>query len=449
MQKNPFHHLPDIKFLVGLILILDLLCIPLFSQAWGRESAPLTLDQAKAMALENNPSPAAALERIRQAREEVAQARAAFGPTLTSNLGYNYTEAVDAPAQDETKHTAQVTATQVLFDGFYRKYAALSAQYGEEIQTAALEEAQRLLSWSVSQAFVNVHLARENIRIAQSDMDFNQEQEQEAALKQKLGTGSLSDRLNFQTKVISARSTLADARQEWTAARIGLAALLGFADARLPGGLELAPLPQPGDAGVQTDLKELADQRPDLRQSRLNVDQAQAQVKMAQSEFYPTLSLTGGYGTTSGDHTLDTGDMGASIGLSVNITLFDGGSRTSKVRQARARKKELEATLKSDELTAMSQLRTGRAKIATARGKLDLQKENTQLILKTRNLVEKEYQAGQVSLVRLNEAQNNLVTAQGNLAMARADLALALEEFDYYSGGNIPARPDQTQKERL
>ncbi len=51
--------------------------------------------------------------------------------------------------------------------------------------------------------------------------------------------------------------------------------------------------------------------------------------------------------------------------------------------------------------------------------------------------MEKEYNAGQVSLVRLNEAQNDLVSAMGDLAIARVSMILALEAFDYYTGENI------------
>ena len=47
------------------------------------------------------------------------------------------------------------------------------------------------------------------------------------------------------------------------------------------------------------------------------------------------------------------------------------------------------------------------------------------LVQANRDLVEKEYAAGQAFLVRLNEAQRNLVTAQSRLALALATMRQA------------------------
>ncbi len=424
---------------IFLVMVLDLILLTALALLPSPARA-MTLDQAKTMALEKAPTMAATREQIEQAREAVSQARATYLPTLSAKASYAYTEAVGNAQADETQHTAQLTATQLLFDGFQRKYTLLSAQYGEGMSRAALEDARRLLAWSVAQAWINVELARENIAIAQSNMAFNQKQTQEAIVKQEAGTGSLSDRLNFETKVVTARTTLLDARQSLKEARLGLAALMGYDTAQLPGDLQLAPLEIKESAPIPlaTDLEALADQRPDVRQSALAIDQAQAAIGQARSQYYPSLSLTGGYGTRTGDHVVDSSNMGASLALEVSVDLFDGGSRESKVRQARSSLKEKESTLESTRITALSELRTSLTQMETAREKLALQRENTRLIQRTRDLVEQEYQAGQVSLVRLNEAQNDLVSAQGSLAMAQTNLALAMEAFDYYSGNNIP-----------
>jgi outer membrane protein TolC len=54
-----------------------------------------------------------------------------------------------------------------------------------------------------------------------------------------------------------------------------------------------------------------------------------------------------------------------------------------------------------------------------------LQRVNADLVRENRDLVEKEYLAGQGSLVRLNEAQRDLSTAQSRLALALVSLRQA------------------------
>lgn len=409
---------------------------------------PLTLERAKEIALKNNPSLDSALERINQAKEAVAQARAAYFPTISAASGKNYTEnrSNSASAINETLYTVQMSATQVLFDGFYRKYSIQAAKYGEKKSNAALLDARRILSWSVAQAVLNAQLARENISIARSDMKFNQDQETEASAKEQMGTGSYSDVLNFKTKVNTAKSALLTARQDFTEAIHGLAALMGYENARLPRGMALAALnthekknPRYSKIDSLSDdkIQHLARKRPDLEQAALAIEEARAQVKAARAEYFPTVYLTGGYGTQAGDGFDDTDSMGTSLGLNLSFDLFTGGSTGSKIRQGLAGQRELEENMKKTSTNAMAALHTSKEKISTARQQLALQKENTALIKTTRDLVQKEYQSGQTSLVRLNEAQNDLVSAMGKLAIAHISLALALEEFDYYTGQNF------------
>ena len=49
---------------------------------------------------------------------------------------------------------------------------------------------------------------------------------------------------------------------------------------------------------------------------------------------------------------------------------------------------------------------------------------------RNRDLVEKEYQAGQASLVRLNQAQLDLTSQQASLARAQVSLMQAQTDFD-------------------
>jgi len=127
----------------------------------------------------------------------------------------------------------------------------------------------------------------------------------------------------------------------------------------------------------------------------------------------------------------------ASLGINVSFDLFTGGTTGSNIRQALSAQRELEDNRNKTTITAMADIRTSMEKISTARLQLALQKENTRLIKTTRNLVKLEYQSSQTSLVRLNEAQNELVSAMGNLAIAQISLTLAREEFDYYTGQNL------------
>ena len=410
----------------------------------------LTLARAKQTALENSPTLAAARERVAQAVEAIAQAQADYMPTIGLNSSWDYSEETEASlGTSQDKYTNAISATQVLFQGFYRKYNTLSAKYGEKMNLAAHEDAQRTLIWSVSQSYLNAQQALENIRIAQSDMSFNLEQEKEAEAKERMGTGSYSDVLNFKTKVNSAKSEVIQAQQDFQEACYGLAALMGYEDSRLPEGMAIQALNDLGETdnktglqafNLQADILTVLEKRPDLKEDRLAVQDAQARIERGKSGYFPTISLTGAYGASGVDdfdYINDDDYMGASVGVEVSFELFSGGSTRSAIRSVAAEKRALEKELDDARITATKEIRSAFDNVTSSGQKLELQQENTQLIKITRDLVKKEYDVGQASLVRLNEAQNDLVSAQGQLADAQVSLLLALEELDYYTGRNI------------
>ncbi|MCG8616534.1 MAG: TolC family protein [Desulfobacterales bacterium] len=406
----------------------------------------LTLARAKQIALENSPTLSAAKENLVQAMETIRQARAEYLPTVALTSSWDYDEKTDLSASSqEEAYTNTLSATQVLFQGFYRKYNTLSAQYGQKMSLESLADAKRTLIWSVSQSFLNLQLASENIRIAESDMAFNQDQLKEAEAKERLGTGSYSDVLNYKTKVNTAKAALIEARQSYKEYGFGLAALMGYADARLPDNTRIQALataeeaaePEKRDADV--DIDTVLDTRTDLVVDDLAVRDADARINRARSDYLPTVSLTGGYGVSGAENLdgLDDSDnMGSSVGVSISFELFSGGAIRSSVRTVMSEKRELEADRKDARITAVSEIRTALESVASARETLTLQAETTRLTGETRDLVKKEYDAGQASLVRMNEAQNDLVAAEGDLADARVSLLLALEELDYYTGAN-------------
>jgi len=407
----------------------------------------LTLARSKQIALKSSPSLDLVRERMIQAREIIAQARASFLPTLSLDGSWGYTQDTDAVSTtaNENIYTHGISATQVLFDGFERKYSLVSAKWEERQSVEAQKEAESLLIWSVASAYLDVQLAGEDIKIAASNMEYNQQLAREAQAKEKAGTGSLSDLLNFETKVNLAKSSLIHARQEYKEAVYVLASLMGYKNSRLPTGMELASLEKlslivaiSGDRKIQ--METILENRPDLKQSQYAVQEAQAGIQGERSDYFPIVSLTGSYGASpvyEAQYLNDKDYMGASLGINVSFEIFSGGSTRSKVRQAQSKKRELEKSLEKAKIEAQSEILSAADNIASAKEQLRLQETNAGLMEKTRDLVEKEYKAGQQSLVRLNQAQNDLVATLGDLASARVSLILALEAYDYYTGQNI------------
>ena len=104
------------------------------------------------------------------------------------------------------------------------------------------------------------------------------------------------------------------------------------------------------------------------------------------------------------------------------------------MNEAKFAKKEAENTFEDTMISVKREVREAQENLCSAQEQLVLQRSNAQLVRQNRELVEKEYAAGQTSLVRLNEAQRDLIGAEARLALARVSLRQAWQDVKAATG---------------
>ena len=417
----------------------------------------LDLQTVQKIALENNPGLDAAAARVAQAKQRVAQASSAYWPRIdadasgrrvwlsdvekASRLALARVFDPDATVDDpEDQYNLGLSANYALFTGFERKFANAAASYGESQSLQAQQDAWRLLLAAVASGYYSAQLALQAIAIAKADEQFNQRQFSEAAARRRVGVGSLSDELNFEVRVNSARTELINAQREYEITLYALSELMGIPSARFPSGVTLEPL-QPethkdmqapdAEAAIATALKK----RPDLLQIEYAIAQAEADIGVARSDYYPRIGISGNIeGGRTDNPGFSVDEFGGSAALVLSYNLFSGGSKRATIREVKARKTEFEKQLDQLRNTIAFEVREAAARVRQTQEQVVLQEASLKLVEKNRDLVEKEYNAGQASLVRLNEAQRDLTTTQGRLALARVELRRALKLLEAATG---------------
>lgn len=444
-----------------IIIILSVKCLAQDIQDNQTESLDLNtirvldLKTAGKIALADNPSLAAAQARVRQAKQRVLQARSAYWPRLDARASASRVSLSDNDYQTnltnaslfgatiddpEDYYKGELTATWVLFNGFERKFSNAAARYGEGRSESAQKDSKRLLLSSVAGAYFAAQLALENIAIAKADEVFNQQQLMEAKARRRVGSGSLSDELNFEVRVNSAKAKRINAEKAYEVAMFGLAAILGVPGAVFPANLELAklehetpeelflPVPDPLISYAQSH-------RPDVLQSEFSLKQAISEIKITRAKFFPTVNLLATMeGNRAGNGSFENEDFGNTVAVVLEYNLFAGGANRAKLREAKAKQVEVEKAMEDVRLKVSSEVRSSLAKLNSAQKELVLQRSNADLVRQNRNLVEKEYEAGLGSLVRLNEAQRDFTAAQSRLALALVSLRQAWFNLETDSG---------------
>lgn len=439
--------------------------------AWGEETgqpvAPdineikvLDLHTAQSLALAANPNIHAALERVEQARARLRQAAAAWWPSvdLTGSAGRTrmsetelqrsqalaslYGESIDRTSEN---YSAGVQASWILFNGFFRSFREEQAQYGTKSADAARRDVQRLLVSAVAEAYLNAQLAQTNVKIAQADKEFYNQQLTDAENRFEVGAGPWGDVLNIKVQLNSARTNYLLSSREYEAAGYGLAALLGLPDAVLPGHISLDELDTGIDlSGEKEDpeqlIRDALEQRPDVAEMISRVKEAEAGVGMAKAPFYPSLQLTGAVnGFRQGDISLTGDDFGDSILLNLTWNLYAGGADKAGRIEAEHLHREARYILADLRNQVAAEVRQDVVLLEAAREQVILQRESVTLVEENRELAKNEYEAGEASLVRLNEAQRDLTTTFSRLAQAQVAYNRARQRLLASTGRNIDA----------
>ena len=425
-----------------------------------------TLDLATAqdIALKDNPSMAAAMARVRQARARVRQAAAAWWPSLDLSVSGSHVRLPDSflllssaaasypqsGGQSYDEYTAGIQAAWVLFDGFYRSFNRQQASFGEKSARDARRDARRLLISAVARAFLNAQLAQTKVRIARADKNFYDQQLRDAENRYKVGTGAWGDVLNIKVQINSAKTSLMLAAREFEAAGYGLAALLGLPGAVLPPGLDLAPLNRNLDTGGHEEnpeqlIAEALARRPDVQRLEMQLHGSEAATGAARAPFYPKLQLAGAVnGVRLGDAALSGEDFGNTVSLSLAWNLFAGGADRARLFAARQKQRETGFTLADLRNRVAAEIRQDIARLAAAREQVRLQRDSVKLVAENRDLAKNEYEAGEASLVRLNEAQRDLTTTHSRLAQALVAFHLARQNLLAATGRNLARFEKQT-----
>lgn len=462
------------------------------------ETAVLDLATAQSIALEQNPSLHAVEELVLQARERVKQARSSYLPQISAEYTATHTELSDQTLQEANeqvrrqvisglgqsvgrafsssnpnagvsaatgalfnlytgsiaydsiddsveRYQANVTAQFLVFDGFARRYQYAQARFGAQETEAARREARRLILDAVAQAYYGVQLAREGVDIFDADMTFNTRLLDDAKARRAQGLGSLSDELNFEVLLRAAKAQLIVAEGDYRGARIALASLMGLPGAALPETTEIAPLEnETADEMTLPEAEPLLSKalqlRPDVDRQELGARRANAAVGQKKGKYYPQVgAFASADATRSENSEINSGDIATTVGINVKYDLFTGGRNRAAVAEARHAAREAQARLEDAEINAQKEVRQALEKLRTAQTSLILQRTSAELVEKNRDLVEKEYDAGQTALVRLNQAQRDLVAAQARLALARVSLKSAWHNLRTATGETVAA----------
>jgi outer membrane protein TolC len=394
----------------------------------------ISLQNALERARSNNQQLQSALLNTALVREDRIQAKAGLLPTLSYNNQYIYTQGNGTPSgvfvANDGVHVYSSQATiheEVLSMARVVEYRrAVTAQ---AIAEAKAEVLARGLAATVVQDYYALVIAQRRFANAQQSL---QEAQTFVDVTQKLEKGgevARADVIKAQIVLQQRGRDVQDAQLAIEKARISLAVLI-FPDLNL--NFTVADdLKTPEPLAPFDEFRALAVERsPDLRAAQVSLKQETLGIKAARSAYLPTLSFDYWYGINANEFAVWSGErknLGYSAQASLIFPLWNWGITKSKVRQAEFRQRQAQLDLSLTQKQLLSDLNSSYAEARTALAQLDSLSNSLNLASESLRLTALRYQAGEVSVLEVVDAQSTLTQARNAYddGLSRHRVALA------------------------
>jgi len=285
----------------------------------------------------------------------------------------------------------------------------------------ASEEAQRstqlALVAQVAQSYLTLVSDRQNLAISRETVAA---QENSLALIQRRfesGLGTELDVRQAQIALQGARANQASFERQVSQDYNALAVLVG------------GPLPALESVNLNSDTlslvapvpeglsSSLLTQRPDVQQAEHQLRAANASIGAARAAFFPSIQLTGAYGSMSSELSglFDSGSKAWSFSPSISLPIFSGGRNKANLDLAEVRQDQAVATYEKAIQTAFQEV----ANALQARDTLARQQQAQQALVtateQSLTLSQQRYEQGADDYLAVLDAQRTLLSARQQL----------------------------------
>lgn len=409
--------------------------------------APLSLQDAIDIALENNPGIAA---RHYETAAADARSDAAFGARLPqiglSGSVSQFKEdrlmnprrpgAGDTLQFADQLYTGGAVIRLPLFTGGRLLNESRAARLLHEASEYRLVRSKEELAFNISRVFYAVLAQRRTIEA----LEFSREALREHCRRvEELIDAGKAARVDFlRTEV-----RLADLEQQLTreqnilsiqgrliANLIGLPEA-GFGEREIEGALIAEKEPVP-DASESLTLA--LEQRSDWLAARSALQAQERKKAAARAGRSPTVSLEGAYGNQWNVRDTDEDNPTGSVALKVEIPLFSGGVISADIREAASMLSSAEAKLRELELQIRLEVETAVLNIDATQKQIEASGKSIEQAEESLRIEQEKYAMGKGSVIDVLDAQSALLDSQKNYYRSLAEQKTALTQFRLATG---------------
>lgn len=450
-----------------------------------------TLEQCVNYALENNISIKQADVQARIDKLTLDQSKMALFPNVNSqhSLGAQFGRSVDRTSNQFATGTRLFAShginTDVDVFNWYSKRNTIEAnKFLYAASGARFEKAKNDIALNVANAYLAALLNKEQIRVAQ--VQLNQSREQVENINKQVQAGALPE-LNLaemQTQFASDSATVITAKSNYELSLLQLKALLNL-DAAEPFDIatppvHLIPVEPLADLDPVLVYASAVENLPQQKINEFNIKAAEKNVAVARAGLYPRIAAFAGLSTNYSNYKMpnyqmaevpigytrgangvfnDTvyarmnilapgftrpgyftqawDNLGQNIGVSLNIPIFSGGSARTAWKKAQLNVESQRLQKEQDSRTLKQDIYQAHTNAIAALEKFNASKIALESADKAYDFAKKRFEVGLLKPLDLITNQNNFFRARINALSAQYDYVFKMKLLEFYKGKGL------------
>ena len=414
-----------------------------------------SLRQCIDYAIEHNISVRQSSNAVEQSAVEISTAKWARLPNLNGGVNQNWSWGRNAVSmKDENQNEYQVykntynygtnasLSTEVpLFTGFELPNQYALAKLNFKAAIADLEKAKQDIAIQVASSYLQVLLNQELKQVAANQTELSKEQAERLVRLFEVGKASPSEVVEAKARVAQDEMNKTQAENNYQLALLELSQLLELST---PQSLSI----QSGDTTVAFDPLTPPDEiyqqalhiKPEIQAAQLRLQGSENNIRIAQSGFYPQLSLGADWGTGfSSDLVYSFGkqikeNQKKGIGLTLRIPIFNRFTTQNRVRTARLQQMDMALKLDNTKKVLYKEIQQAWYNALAAESKYNSSKVAVTANEESFRLMNEKFNNGKATFIEYNEAKLNLTKALSDKLQAKYDYLFRTKILDFYKG---------------
>ena len=387
----------------------------------------MTLAQCIDYAVSHNVNVKRYANNVEQQKVQLSTARNSRLPDLTAGASqsFNFGRGLNSENAYVNRNTQSTgfnlqTSVPLLTGGRIPNEIAMS-RLNLQAATADLEHARQSIALQVAAAYLQAVYAAEVVKVQEAQVAFSKIQEDRISKLFNAGKSPESDVVEAHSQVAQDEMGRTQAKCDYKLAMLDLSQLLELSS---PDSIEIVA-PQ---GETSPTLPPLPDRifaraegvKPEIQAEKLRLQAAEKNIRIAKAALYPTLSLGAGlsseYYKTSGYQAASfskqlSDNFNKSIGLSLNIPIFNRLATRNSIRQAKLQQSEQALQLDETKKTLYKEIQQAYYNAVNAQAKYESALAARKAAESNFNMMTGKFENGRANATELEEAKTKRANA--------------------------------------